>query len=275
MGHGRPLALITLLCVTLPTAVLGAPCAGVCNVADGNSQIAVDPESQNGFDTWIVDGVSHLFQEWFWLSITGAGQNSLDSFTLNSSDQTGDTITLNYAGRDLSIDAIYQVSGGANGSGTATVTETLRINNTNFSTAVDVGLFAYTDLDINDASEGQDAASLGPGQIEQTAGLTSVVVTSSVGPDSFDLVEFSTLRGDLNADNLAILGNTALLEDGDVTFAFFYDLSLGIDESIMLQWTKALSGGDVLVPIPAGMWLFGSGVGAIALARRRVRSRLG
>ncbi len=56
-----------LLCAALGMASPAQ--AAPITLVDHNSSVTIDPDSQAGMHDWVVDGVDHLFQQWFWYRI--------------------------------------------------------------------------------------------------------------------------------------------------------------------------------------------------------------
>src|SRR5262245_46845817 len=59
----------------------GAGASGqIVNIQDGNSSANWDIGSQAGQDTWLVNGVDHMFQQWFWFRAgNDAFERSIDT----------------------------------------------------------------------------------------------------------------------------------------------------------------------------------------------------
>jgi len=100
----------------LPARAEAASCGILCQTSNGNSIIAVNPNTSEGLLSWVMDGTQHGFQDWYWIGDGVNGEVSLDSLTLVSTDQASD-ITLSYSTADLDINVLYSLLGGVPGSG--------------------------------------------------------------------------------------------------------------------------------------------------------------
>ena len=91
-------------------------CAGTISLADGNSEVTLDPSSPAGVSGWTVDNVNQLFQQWFWYRIGSSGlQSSIDTLGLSSSSQVSPSeASVTYSGTNgLTIQVTYSLTGGA------------------------------------------------------------------------------------------------------------------------------------------------------------------
>src|SRR5579872_781038 len=102
-------------------------------LSDGNSSVTLsltDPGS--GMDNWTVDGQNQLSQQWFYYRIGSAGTaSSVGSLTLSSVSQPSlSTLNTTYLSPgQFSLQVVYSLVGGAAGSGTADLTEQIKIQN--------------------------------------------------------------------------------------------------------------------------------------------------
>lgn len=243
-------------------------CPGTCSVSDGNAGITVNNAANEGLNDFSVDGVNHIFQEWFWLRVGPAGpETSLDALPLVTTDTTGNTIALNYADASLDIQLQYTLTGGGAGSGTATLLEAVRITNVSGG-ALDVYFFAYTDFDVNGTFANETGELTAANQITQTDddGITTATVTSSLTPDAWAIDEFSLIFDDLEDGGPTALANATSPYTGDNTFAFEYDL-LGLADGgfVDLTLTKVIQ----VVPEAHTAVLCGAGLAMLGLWRRR------
>lgn len=63
-----------------------APVAADIILTDGSSTATIDPDSRDGMKSWVVDGVEHLQQQWFWYrSVAMTSEESIDTLTLDIS----------------------------------------------------------------------------------------------------------------------------------------------------------------------------------------------
>lgn len=266
---------------------LGVVCVGVVAVSAGpvgadtiglsqeNSQIELDPHSQDGLLSWAVDGENRLFQEWFWIRTDQDGaETPLDALPLlhHEADASG-VLHVLYGNADGSVELVYGLTGGASGSGESRVDEWITITNTR-EESVNLSLFAYTDLDVS--ADGLDTAALiAPKAISQHGGSSVVTVTSlDQTPTRWEISPYFNLLDQLDDGAVTNLANANLSSGpGDLTHAFQYDvagLESGRSYSVHLE-KRLQQDPPPFLPEPASLTLFGVGFAGMAFRRRRKR----
>src|SRR5437870_862844 len=95
---GQKIGAVAGLAVLAAVSFVGAPKAHATfiTLADGNSSIDFDTQTQNGAQNWNIDGQDVLKKQWFWYRVGNvAAEQSIDTipqtFVL-ASDTTGDSI---------------------------------------------------------------------------------------------------------------------------------------------------------------------------------------
>ena len=131
--------------------------ANACNIytlSNGNSSISVDAGSQRGMCDWTVDGRDQLDQQWFWYRIGNAGpEASIDTIGCPTVTQpTAATLQMCSATKQFSFQVLYALVGGAQGSGAASVSEQIRIQNLT-ANALDFHFFQYAHFDLSGTAE--------------------------------------------------------------------------------------------------------------------------
>lgn len=250
-------------------------------LSDGNSVASIDPTSSSGMYNWTVDGISQLYQQWFWYGVGAGGDYSLNTLSAPSIVQVGsnqatitykDTTTDPTAG--LQVAVTYLLSGGALHSGESDMSEIINIEN-NSGHALDLHFFQYSDFDLDGTPNNQNVAiSLdSTGKLGIAATQTSALGSLSETADSpyASRWEANTYASTLN--NLESTPgyrlNDAVTASGDATWAFEWDKTISAGGSLLISKDKHLA---VYVPEPATIL----GLGAILLVvGRKLRTRLG
>lgn len=251
--------------------------ANAVTLVSGNSSIEFDEEAVQT-QQWKIDGINNLFQGLFFFNIgndANRGETSFADLNLIQLTPTESTVTAIYSGFGFDVSLNLELVGGSLGSGTSDLYETIVITNREARDRA-VTLFAYTDLDLNNAFS-NDTTVISGNQATQTTpeGFVATVDVTPF-PDSFELSEFDNLRDDLNDDFRTVLSNfSGPLADGDGTFAFAWNLLLGTDESLTFSQHKQIqsppTSKPVSVPEPTlilGLLISGF-LGASAMRQRK------
>jgi PEP-CTERM motif len=101
-------------------------------LTEGNSSVTLnmtDPGA--GMNSWTVDGQNQLSDQWFYYRIGSSGTAaSVGSLTLSSFSQpTSSSLNTTYTSSQFSLQVVYSLVGGASGSGTADLSEQIKIQN--------------------------------------------------------------------------------------------------------------------------------------------------
>lgn len=245
-------------------------------LADDNSTMTIDPNSQAGMYSWVVDGTDHLYQQWFWYRVAGMDwEESIDTLDLDFAgvaDSIFDPDTdpeqgyLRYISANLfEIEITLVLNGGGPGTRTSDLAESIEIINLTGDT-LNMSFFQYCDFDLAGSSD-DDAIRIKSGNtaIQEEFGH-SVSETANVP---------SPARGEVNVyDNTLIKLNDAMVSNlsndfgplagpDDFTWAFQWDLSLAPNGSFIISKDKHID-----LPEPGAMALLVAG-GMVTLIRRR------
>lgn len=254
--------------------------AGMFTLVDGNSTADINTESQDGMYNWTVDGVDHLFSQWFWYRVGDNGpEASIDTLNIAAEGVTDtdfdgdpDTMVVRYddsvAGgpATFEIQVRFSLAGGPAGSSLSDIAEQITL--TNLSGGVmDINFFQYSDFDLAGTIGDDSVTLLNPNAVRQSDGsglaLSETVVTPS--SDHFELAQYSSTLDRLNdgvATTLDDVGGTVF---GDATWAFEWDLTLDPNEAILISKDKSIQ-----VPAPGALLLAGLGLPAIGWLRRKM-----
>jgi hypothetical protein len=261
-------------------AVLAAVLAGSASASttvtiyDHNSTASFDPTSDAGLYEWLVDGTSHMYQQWFWYRVGATGGESpisdlalLNSLTTDTNgDGDHDTLFLSYGGQGFRIDIAFMLMGGSTGSGTADLAETIRIVNTSKTQSLDMHFFQYVDFDINGLPDSDTVQITGGNTARQTKGYTFVAETVVTPvPSHYSVAEFDRIYAALTDDDPTTLDDNGGPITGDATWAFQWDATIGPGRTLLISKDKNI------VPEPATLALLGGGLALAAVTRRRSR----
>jgi hypothetical protein len=153
------------LAVLVATVIAVTPAgAAVHLLTHNNSTVEIDDASAAGMFNWTVDGVDQMSQQWFWYRIGSTGGES-SIYTIDATPTAavalGRILSLTYTADNIEIEILYTLTGGAAGSGTSDVAETISIHNTS-SDVMELHFFQYSDFDLNGMAGGQTAQFISP-----------------------------------------------------------------------------------------------------------------
>jgi hypothetical protein len=263
---------ILIFVSALAANAFGAP----ITLTDKNSSATIDPNSQSGMSSWIVNNVNQLSQQWFWYRVGSAGpEASLDSLSLLSavpSDTNGnglnDTLSLRY-GNDptasaFEIDVTYGLQG-TRAAGSS-IGETINIKN-NGSSPLDFHFYQYSDFDLGGTTGNDSEALLNPNTVRVVGDgdlFSETVVTRAADHYELALNPFTINR--LNDANPTTLQDGSVTAGpGNVTWAFEWDQVLNSGDTLTISKNKTLQ-----IPEPGTLALISIGLlGGLILLRKR------
>lgn len=235
--------------------------------------------------TWIVDNISQLFEQNFYIDLTGTTGNAPinlaglapSAFSATDTNLSGDNNNLfvrwaDIDGSGVDVDINFSLDGGLSGTGLSDLGEQIEISN-HSGEAVDLRFFEYVDFDLDGTIGGDTVSSSSSpvASVEQSdvSALSETIVTP--GPDLYQIgaccgVEASILAGN---DLSTLPGVQTSFGPGDASWAFQWNQTIADGGSFQISKDKDIRV-PAPVPIPAAVWLFGSGLlGLVGIARRK------
>lgn len=239
-------------------------------LTDQNATAAIDPDSSAGVYSWVVDGTSYLYQQWFWYRIGDTdGQHSIDTISAPTiSQSTPDAVDITYANNLLSVEVQYILTGGSVGSFTSDIAEIIRITNLS-GASLDLRFFQYSDFDLRGTPD-DDSVTVTPNLATQSDNGT--VLSESVvapGASRYEADYFANTLNGLESGSPYNLNNNAAAGPGDVTWAYQWNRTLAAGGTFIISKDKHIQG----VPEPSTLAI--AGLGALGLIGYGIRRRKG
>jgi len=254
--------------------------AQIVNLSSGNSTASVNLGTQAGMNSWNINGVNQLNQQWFWVRNDNdpTGQHSLDTLP-HTFTSSANSLSATYMASAYTINISYQLLGGATG-GTdwhSEITESISLQNTSGG-ALNLHFFQYSDFNLLGTTGGERA------QIFQNGGFftkATVVKLASQVAETIDTPLANHAEAGLTSDSpntLARLNSGApiTLNDNltsgphataDATWALQWDFNMASGEIVDVMKDKKLSVAPI--PEPGTLALLSLGLAAFAFCRKR------
>jgi uncharacterized protein (TIGR03382 family) len=266
-----------LVCSGAMLGIASLSAAQQFTLSDGNSSARFNTNTAAGQDQWVVNGLNHMNQQWFWIRAgTDTRENSLNTLVQQSvatvdtnafSDNRVDTLSVLYRDTNnrFSVEANFTIRGGGGTSFLSDITEQLRITNIQSTGNLTLSLFEYVDLNINGtANDTSGAIQNGRVAVQDEAGLGSSEVVVTPAPSRFQVALTPAILNALNDAAVTNLTNAAgPVGPGDVSWAFQWDVTLAPGQVLLVSKDKQIS----IIPTPGSMGL--AMIGAALLVRRR------
>ena len=226
-------------------------------LTDGNSSLTIDPFSQAGNSSWVVDGVDQYGggragQQWFWLATGGNAPASLDTLSNTFEFSNANTLNTTYTGTGYTVNLKEVLIGGNAGDGNSALSETITIDNTSTVSGLKMHFYHYVDLNLA-ATSGNDTVTLSGSPVntaDQTDPLGSSAEVTVTDPDEYQAGLYGVIKGLLNGGAPVTLNNSGSPVTGNVDFAFEWDPTIAAGGSFQISINKEIFGAPV-VPLPA------------------------
>ncbi len=264
-------AMLAAICL-----VLTAPVRGDTVLQDNNSTAYIDTDGGTGMTSWVVDGVDHLSQQWFWYRVGNAAEaplaNGGNLILVGEIASNGDFDVGNehmvalYRDVDnrFTIQVTFDLNGGLPGNSTSDIAEVITINNLTNS-SLDFHFYQYTDLDlggdatdlavvIEDADEPHHAMQYDESFVMSETTENPTATHGEVGLYPTTLAELSDGVATTLSDSLGPVG------PGDLTWAFEWDIVIPANGTWQLSKDKQIR---PFVPEPMTMAGLVLGIGAL------------
>lgn len=250
--------------------------AQIFTLSDGNSSTQIAPNSQTGMFNWLVENQNQLNQQWFWYRIGNSGpQYSIDSISTASVTQpTASSLNVTYANTQFSLNTVYQLSGGAPGSGVANLNETITINNLSSSSTLPINFFEYANFQLGglnnqnvyltqDPNGRFSDALVTTGSIQATENVdTGTAPTANFGEAAL----YNSTLANLNGTPGYTLNNNTNAGVGEPTWALEWTNSIAANGSFQISKVLSIEG----APEPAVWSLITMGLIAVGITKRRM-----
>lgn len=258
--------ILRILAVMMVLSLWGLPGAQAVTVtlSDFNSTATIDADTQAGMNSWVVDNVPMLYQQWFWYRIGNTAEQSINTISPASVVSTGNFARLTYTNATLSVELVYSMLGGTTGSNTSDIAEQIRIRNLTRS-GLDLHFFQYSDFDLGGFSNDtvRIVSSTRVDQTDPQYALAETVVTPPAS--NWEANFYNNTLVALNDGVATDLNNNAGPLTGDATWAYQWDIVIPADGTFLISKDKRISP----APEPSMLLLLGAGLVGLGILRRK------
>jgi len=228
-------------------------------LSSGNSSVAINPSSQTGMDSWIVDGQNQLNQQWFWYRIGSTGpEASFDTISTPVINPINASILqTTYANSIFSATVLYSLDGGAIGSGTSDLSEQISIQNLT-GTTLSFHFFQYADFNLG-GTPNNDTGDLTLSRRNTYGGTVQYNSSCHLSENVDTVVSQPASRGQFGTGNtiLNLLNdgspttlNNNFSASGNVNWALEWDVSIAAGGTLLISKDLNIVGVCPVNPIP-------------------------
>lgn len=270
---------LSLPAVLLAAALSAAVAQAQVTLTDGNSVATVNlggGAGALGMNSWQVNGVNQLNQQWFWAGLGTAPQRSIDTLGSLSFSSSGNFLTATYTANAFSIRIDYLLSGGLAGGSdwTSDITESISIQNLTGSPLA-IRFYQYSDFDLLGSAGGDSVKIYQNGstfwRATQTKAGTGVSETiDNPGANWAEAALYGQTLANLNGAAAYNLNNNLTAGPDNVTWALQWDFVIPANGNQDVFKDKRLSVAPI--PEPGSFALIGLGVAALTIFRRRIQA---
>jgi hypothetical protein len=268
-------ATLGLLSITVIVALSAIPSlADSVTLNSGNSVAHFNTKATDvgtkGLDSWTVNGVQQVSQDWIWYRVGAAGgEASLDTLTQSGILSTATTLEVLYTGAGFTADVKYSLAAGATPTSSSDLQRTITIQNTS-GAPLNFHLFEYSDYDLAGTAGGDTVHFVNANNVVQTDGVTQIS-EAVLSPSHSEAAFFNSTLASLSDGNPTTLSDTPAvgtnLGPGDVTWAYQWDPVIAAGGSFITSPDSLIS----TVPEPSSIALVISGLLGLGMfARRRI-----
>jgi hypothetical protein len=249
----------------------------IAMMTEENSTAQYDLSSTGvGMNNWTVDGINRLVEQSFWYRVGNTAQQRVNTLNLVSwSLLPSNYLVVNYSDPSsrFTLQLSYTLTGSDTGSGISDLGETVKVKNIS-GAPLDFHLYEYVDIDLLGLAHPIDSELTLKGTPVNTANQSNNVVSLAetvLTPSAthYEAGYSPQLLSNLSSGLVYNLNDTAYASNGDLAWAFQWDVALGTsasNRSFTLSKDKRLG----IVPEPSTFVLLGFGAfGLLAYAWRR------
>jgi hypothetical protein len=251
----------------------GRGIAETVTLSNGGSTASVDLTDGAGMNSWYVLGQNQLMQQWFWYRTDGGIAQPINTIgTPNYTITGGNKLDVFYANDLLSIEIIYRLTGG--GDGSADMMENIFAVNLSGSVNT-LNLYEYSYFNLlqsgnNSVSIFEDSLNGGYNHVQQTSGSTAIHETiASPNANHAEAAYFDQTLNELNTQSGLVLNDNLMMDEGPVTWSFQWTQTMAPDQEFQIFKDKSLSIQEVPEPGTIALTL----LGGLCLAGWTVRRR--
>ena len=249
-------------CVASILGLVAVPAFGSSfTLSDLNSVAVVTPTSQAGMQSWTVDGVNDLAQQWFWYGIGSGSVSSIDTLGPPTVTQSSSSsLTLMYAGPGLSATVSYFMTGGAPGSNTSDIGENIKLQNTSASSEA-LHFYQYSNFQLGGGTTSNFLQFSNANAVDQTNMTLQLSETAETvdtpAPNAWQGGAYPSILNVLNAGTAVTLNDTPAIGTqigpGNMSWAYEWDKTLAPNATLTIAKEKNIEA----VPEPGTLAILG------------------
>jgi hypothetical protein len=249
---------------------------------DGNTTVTIDPNNPaDGVNSWTVNGVNQLLQQWFWYRIGNTGPAySIDTLGALVTAQSGAafaTVSYSNSTSGLSVEVDYTLIGSPTGNGQSDLDEGIKLVNST-SSAMNLQFFQYSNFQLNGSPSGGTLSFPDAHTVDESNSIFTLAETVA-SPAASHHEGAPNLLGTLTSPTLTTLSDLPAVGapgtgTGDMNWAYEWDLPLPAGGAQLISDDNRLNVFQSAVPEPSTLALLSSAVlGLIGCAWRRAVRR--